>query len=289
MRLREDHFADRMEDEEFREAYYELEPDFEIAKALLQYRSDKNLTQAELAKLIKINRSDLSKLESADANPTLKTLKKIAQAIGANLQIVFEPHLTTNTKDPCNTNVICYSFGNTANDSKRKQPSFSVSLDKQHEADSDFHQRSYNGRALAKERGILMQASFELERYEVISCSYIRNEVEGEYQGSMRFEPLIQRSEDDSDKFRVEIKTKVTGLADIEVVVAGYFASTSLLDDDVIDEAILFSSLHLLIPFIRSYIHTISCQDGRPAVVLPVINVGDLLKESVNVDNDDGK
>ncbi|MDD2427866.1 MAG: hypothetical protein PHV73_07225, partial [Eubacteriales bacterium] len=61
----------------------------------------------------------------------------------------FEPHLTTNTKDPGRTNVICYSFGNTANDSKRKQPSFSVSLDKQHEADSDFYQRSYHERALA--------------------------------------------------------------------------------------------------------------------------------------------
>ena len=104
-----------------------------------------------------------------------------------------------------------------------------------------------------------MQASFELDRYEVISCSYKRNQVEGEYQGSLRFDPLIQKSEEDSKKYRVEIKATVSGLADIELVI----------------------SLHLLIPFIRSFIHTISCQDGQPAVIIPVINVADLLTAPV--------
>lgn len=126
-----------------------------------------------------------------------------------------------------------------------------------------------------------MQASFKLERYEVISCSYIRNIIEGEYQGSFRLDPLIQRSEEDPEKFRVEIKTDVTGLADIELTIAGYFTSTGLLNEEELEEAILFSSLHLLIPFIRSYIHTISCQDGRDAVMIPVINVADLLTAPV--------
>ncbi len=126
-----------------------------------------------------------------------------------------------------------------------------------------------------------MQASFELDRYEVISCSYKRNQVEGEYQGSLRFDPLIQKSEEDSKKYRVEIKATVSGLADIELVIAGYFTSTGLLDEAIIEETLLFSSLHLLIPFIRSFIHTISCQDGQPAVIIPVINVADLLTAPV--------
>ena len=122
-----------------------------------------------------------------------------------------------------------------------------------------------------------MKPSFVLNRYEVISCSYIRNENEGEYQCSIKFDPSILRSEDNPDEHIVEIKTTVTGLADIELTVAGYFTSTGLLHEEDIESSIMFTSLHLLIPFIRSYIHTISCQDGRPAVMVPVINVMHLL------------
>lgn len=97
MRLREEHLAKKMEDSAFKAAYDELEVDFKIAQTLLEYRSEHNLTQAELAKLIEINRSDLSKIESADANPTLKTLKKIARALETSLQINFEPYKTVDS------------------------------------------------------------------------------------------------------------------------------------------------------------------------------------------------
>ena len=90
MKSRDDYLIERMQADTFKDAYVALEPDFTIAHALLQYRSDKDLTQAELAEMIQINRSDLSKLESASANPTLKTLKKIAKALDANLHLTFE-------------------------------------------------------------------------------------------------------------------------------------------------------------------------------------------------------
>jgi transcriptional regulator with XRE-family HTH domain len=63
-----------------------LEPEFEIAEMLLEYRAAEGITQEELAKRIKINRSDLSKLESGSANPTLKTLKKIASVLRVKLK-----------------------------------------------------------------------------------------------------------------------------------------------------------------------------------------------------------
>ena len=87
MRLREDYLAEQLQNEEFKVAYDEWEPDFEIADALLQFRADNKLTQKKLAKMIGINRSDLNKLESASANPTLKTLKKIASALGVKMDI----------------------------------------------------------------------------------------------------------------------------------------------------------------------------------------------------------
>jgi DNA-binding XRE family transcriptional regulator len=88
MRLRQDHLAELLQDEAFREAYENLEPEFEIAEMLLEYRAAEGITQEELAKRIKINRSDLSKLESGSANPTLKTLKKIASVLRVKLKFV---------------------------------------------------------------------------------------------------------------------------------------------------------------------------------------------------------
>lgn len=90
MRLRKDYLNERMQDDAFRAAYEEIAPEFDVADALLTFRKKERITQAELAKRIGINRSDLSKLESAMANPTLKTLKKIASAIGQKLIIKYE-------------------------------------------------------------------------------------------------------------------------------------------------------------------------------------------------------
>lgn len=89
MRLRKDHLAEQMQDPEFKAAYEDLEPDFKIADALLQFRVDNKMTQKELAKLIGMNRSRLSGIETASGNPTLKTLKKIANALESKLDIRF--------------------------------------------------------------------------------------------------------------------------------------------------------------------------------------------------------
>lgn len=90
-RLRTDYLEERMQDQEFKVAYDEWEPDFNIADTLLSFRAANHLTQEELAKLIGMNRSRLSELESASGNPTLQTLKKIATALGAKLEIRFKP------------------------------------------------------------------------------------------------------------------------------------------------------------------------------------------------------
>ena len=149
MRLRKDHLAARMEDSAFKAAYDELEVDFKIAQTLLEYRSEHNLTQAELAKLIEINRSDLSKIESADANPTLKTLKKIARALETSLQINFEPYKTVVSKVISNAKVISFSGKKIANDNGTKQASYSISLENQKNIDSGSNHKIEKEPALA--------------------------------------------------------------------------------------------------------------------------------------------
>ncbi len=57
--------------------------------ALLCARGARDMTQAELAEATGISQSDISKIERGAANPSVGTLKKIADALGAELVIEF--------------------------------------------------------------------------------------------------------------------------------------------------------------------------------------------------------
>ena len=57
-----------------------------IGKAVAAARAKKNLSQKELSELSGIDQSDLSKIERGVANPSVGTLTRIAEAMGAELQ-----------------------------------------------------------------------------------------------------------------------------------------------------------------------------------------------------------
>ena len=90
MRFRKEYLEERLKDKAFKEAYDYWSPDFEIADAILEFRAKNNLTQEEMAKRVGMNRSRFSGIETASGNPTLKTLKKIAYALGTRLEIRFQ-------------------------------------------------------------------------------------------------------------------------------------------------------------------------------------------------------
>ena len=52
-------------------------------------REEQGLTQKELADKAGMTQADLSRLETMSANPTLRTLKKLAAGMGKTLHIVF--------------------------------------------------------------------------------------------------------------------------------------------------------------------------------------------------------
>lgn len=54
---------------------------------------DKNITQEELAKMIGVTRSSF--IKTINGNPTLDTLKKIADALGVTVPELFAPQNTT--------------------------------------------------------------------------------------------------------------------------------------------------------------------------------------------------
>jgi len=62
----------------------------QVFMAVRNIRHDELLTQAQLAKLADIPQSVISRLESKQANPTIKVLEKIAQATDRELVISFK-------------------------------------------------------------------------------------------------------------------------------------------------------------------------------------------------------
>ena len=78
-------------DAEFRNEYEALSPEYEIAKMLIACRNSGNLTQKQLSELTGIDQADISKIENGNANPSIKTLTRIASAMNMNLKIEFVP------------------------------------------------------------------------------------------------------------------------------------------------------------------------------------------------------
>ena len=78
-----------LSDPEVKKEYDALEPEFQLILAMLELRSKQNLTQQELADRTGINRSDTSKIENGNANPSLKTMKRLAAAMGKRVHISF--------------------------------------------------------------------------------------------------------------------------------------------------------------------------------------------------------
>ncbi|MCL1903478.1 MAG: helix-turn-helix domain-containing protein [Oscillospiraceae bacterium] len=83
---------EQLKDETFRNEYMALEPEFQIIKALLDGRKEKNLTQQQLSDITGINQADISKIEKGNANPSLRTLQRLAAGMDMNVRIEFVPN-----------------------------------------------------------------------------------------------------------------------------------------------------------------------------------------------------
>ncbi len=86
-----DYRKKQMQDPEFRAYAEQLQPFADLAKAVVGARIERNLTQQELSKLTGVAQSDISRLESCEGNPSLKTLIRIAEGMDMRLQVSFVP------------------------------------------------------------------------------------------------------------------------------------------------------------------------------------------------------
>ena len=68
-----------------------LELEFSVMQAMIDARKSTGLTQEQLSEKTGITQADISKLESGNANPSLRTLQRLASGMGMKVKIEFQP------------------------------------------------------------------------------------------------------------------------------------------------------------------------------------------------------
>lgn len=80
-----------LQNPEFKKEWDALEPEFNMIQAMIDVRNQNNMTQKELAERSGIDQSDISKIERGVANPSLSTLKRLAEGMDTVLRLQFIP------------------------------------------------------------------------------------------------------------------------------------------------------------------------------------------------------
>lgn len=86
-----DFLDEQLKDPEFKEEWEALQPERAIIQAIINARKSSGLTQKQLSEKTGIAQADISKLESGNANPSLRTLQRLAAGMGMQIKIEFQP------------------------------------------------------------------------------------------------------------------------------------------------------------------------------------------------------
>lgn len=72
-------------------AYEDLQPEFAIVQALIDARVKKKISQEDLAKRMGTGQAVISRLENANASPSLSLIKRLANALNLKVELKFTP------------------------------------------------------------------------------------------------------------------------------------------------------------------------------------------------------
>lgn len=87
----DDFLKEQLKDPEVKKEYDALAPEFAIIQAMIDARRASGMTQKQLADKTGIAQADISKLERGNANPSLRTLQRLAAGMGMQVKIEFVP------------------------------------------------------------------------------------------------------------------------------------------------------------------------------------------------------
>lgn len=87
-RTLKNYIAEQMRNPEFRKAWDDLDPEFQVLKAMIKAREKSGISQAELARRLGTKQSVVSRLErGAFSKASLETIKKVADALDMRLEL----------------------------------------------------------------------------------------------------------------------------------------------------------------------------------------------------------
>ena len=86
---------EQLRDPEFKAEWDALEPERQIMRAIVEGRDEQALTQKQLSEMTGITQADISRFENGTGNPSLRTLKRMAEGLGMSLKVEFVPKKPT--------------------------------------------------------------------------------------------------------------------------------------------------------------------------------------------------
>jgi len=89
MKTFDNYLQEKLKNPEFKAEYDALEPEFSIMQAMIDARKESGLTQKELSEKTGITQADISRLEKGNANPSLKTLQRLAAGMNMRVRLEF--------------------------------------------------------------------------------------------------------------------------------------------------------------------------------------------------------
>ncbi|MDA8135957.1 MAG: helix-turn-helix transcriptional regulator [Desulfobacteraceae bacterium] len=88
--LKEKHQEMLNSDPEYAQSFVDMEEEFQFTEELIKARIRSGLTQKQLAEKMGTTQSTIARLESGTSIPTLRSLKRYAQATGSRIKIFLE-------------------------------------------------------------------------------------------------------------------------------------------------------------------------------------------------------
>ena len=85
------YLKEKLKNPDFKAEYEALEPEFAIIQAMINARKSSGITQQQLSEKTGIAQADISKLENGCANPSIKTMQRLASGMGMKLKVEFLP------------------------------------------------------------------------------------------------------------------------------------------------------------------------------------------------------
>jgi DNA-binding XRE family transcriptional regulator len=85
-----DFLKEQLKDPEFKKHYDAYDLPVRLAIEIAVLRRDKKLTQAALARKMGVSQQMVAQIENPSGTPSIKTLQKVALALGKSLNVTFQ-------------------------------------------------------------------------------------------------------------------------------------------------------------------------------------------------------